>query len=291
MPEGVNADVFSEADSSITAHTYLAYIDESGDDGLDVPFREIGNAGGSSKWLVISACLFRKTHSLDAVRWRDEISEKMPERKSRLLHFTRLNHGQKLAAVQTIAGKPLRALSVIAAKEPIPKGTYKDKNQLYFYMTRYLIERLSWLCRDHRPSAPEGDGRAAITFSRRGGMQYDNFRAYLERLKLDKEVRIHWPVIDINAVTAADHSSSATLQLADAIASAFAAGFEPDRYGNCELRYAQTLKPVTYNRRGNYLTMASSLFQITMSATWISSNRTCSKSGNEAAVPRPIIAF
>ncbi len=84
-------------------------------------------------------------------------------------------------------------------------------------------------------------------------MQYDNFRAYLERLKLEKEVRIHWPVIDINAVTTADHSTSASLQLADAIASAFAAGFEPDRYGNCELRYAQILKPVTYNRRGNYL--------------------------------------
>lgn len=235
------------------AHTYVAYVDESGDDGLDKPFRAVGNAGGSSKWLVISACLFRKAHSLDAVKWRDEISEKMPERKSRLLHFAKLNHGQKLAAVQTIASKPLRALSVIAAKEPIPEGIYTDKNQLYFYMTRYLIERLSWLCRDHRRHAREGDGRVAITFSRRGGMQYDNFRNYLELLKADDEVRIHWPVIDIGAVTAADHSSSASLQLADAIASAFAAGFEPDRYGNCEPRYAETLKPVTYHRGGNYL--------------------------------------
>lgn len=236
-------------------HTYVAYIDESGDDGLDKPFREVGNAGGSSKWLVISACLFRRTHSLDAVRWRDEISAKMPERKSRILHFARLNHGQKLATVQTIASKPLRALSVIAAKEPIPSGIYTDKHQLYFYMTRYLIERLSWLCRDHRPQAPEGDGRVAITFSRRGGMQYDEFQAYLERLKADQsgEVRIHWPVVDIAAVSAVDHSKSASLQLADAIASAFAAGFEPDRYGNCEPRYAETLKPVTYHRKKNYL--------------------------------------
>ncbi|MDD1532010.1 MULTISPECIES: DUF3800 domain-containing protein [unclassified Bradyrhizobium] len=237
------------------SHTYVAYIDESGDDGLNRPFRELGNSGGSSKWLVISACLFRKTHSLDAVRWRDEISSKMPERNSRLLHFAKLNHGQKLAAVQTIASKPLRAISVLAAKEPIPENIYTEKNQLYFYMTRYLIERLSWLCRDHRPNAPEGDGRVAITFSRRGGMQYDSFREYLEKLKTDKsgEVRIHWPVIDIDAVTAADHSRNASLQLADAVASAFAAGFEPDRYGNCEPRYAETLKPVTYNRHKNYL--------------------------------------
>lgn len=237
------------------AHTYVAYIDESGDDGLDKPFRQVGNAGGSSKWLVISACLFRQTHTLDAVKWRDEISAKMPERQSRTLHFAKLNHGQKLATVQTIAGKPLRALSVVAAKEPIPKDIYKEKNQLYFYMTRYLIERLSWLCRDLRTIAPEGDGRVAITFSRRGGMQYDEFRDYLERLKADQsgEVRIHWPVVDIGAVAAADHSKSASLQLADAIASSFAAGFEPDRYGNCEPRYAETLKPITYCRKKNYL--------------------------------------
>jgi hypothetical protein len=236
-------------------HTYVAYIDESGDDGLQGPFRQVGNSGGSSKWLVISACIFRRTHSLDAVRWRDEIAAKMPERQSRTLHFARLNHGQKLAAVQTIANKPVRALSVIAAKEPIPQGIYREKNQLYFYMTRYLIERLSWLCRDHRHNAPEGDGRVAITFSRRGGMQYDSFRNYLTQLKADnnKDIRIHWPVIDIAAVTAADHSKSASLQLADAVASAFAAGFEPDRYGNCEPRYAETLKPVTYHRNKNYL--------------------------------------
>lgn len=234
-------------------HTYLAYIDESGDDGLGTPFREPGANGGSSRWLVISACLFRKTHDLEAVRWRNEISAKMPERKSKTLHFAKLNHGQKLATVQTLASKPIRALSVVAAKEPIPEGIYNDKNQLYFYMTRYLIERLSWLCRDHRPNAPEGDGRVAITFSRRGGMQYDEFRDYLVRLKGDKEVRIAWPVIDIDAVSAADHSGSASLQLADAIASSVAAGFEPDRYGNCEPRYAETLKPITYNRAKNYL--------------------------------------
>ncbi len=180
---------------------------------------------------------------------------KLPERQRRILHFTDLGHGQKIAAVQTIASRPLRALSVIAAKQPIPPDVYVERNQLYFYMTRYLVERLSWLCRDYRPSVPEGDGRVAITFSRRGGMNYDDFRDYLQLLKADQEndVQIHWPVIDIEAVAAADHPKSASLQLADTIASAFAAGFEPDRYGNCELRYAETLKPVTYCRKNNFL--------------------------------------
>lgn len=236
-------------------HTYSAFIDESGDDGLGGSYRKVGEQGGSSKWLVISACVFRTTYSLDAVKWRNEISAKMPERNRRDLHFAKLSHGQKLAAVQVLGSKPLRAISVLSAKESIPKGIYTEKNQLYFYMTRYLLERVSWLCRDHRRNAPEGDGRVAITFSRRGGMQYDAFREYLERLKSspDQDVRIHWPVIDIKSVTAADHKSSASLQLADAIASAFAAGLEPDKYGNCEPRYAETLKPIVYNRSKNYL--------------------------------------
>ncbi len=236
-------------------HTYLAFIDESGDDGIAKPFRQVGGRGGSSRWLVISACVFRKTYGLEAVRWRDEITSKMPDRQARDLHFAKLNHGQRLLTVRTLASKPVRAVSVFAAKEHIDPEVFKDKNQLYFFMTRYLIERLSWLCRDHRPQAPEGDGRVAITFSRRGGMQYEAFREYLARLKAkgSADVRIHWPVIDIDAVTAADHSTSASLQFADVVASAFAMGFEPDPYGNCEWRYAEMLKPITYSKNNNYL--------------------------------------
>lgn len=236
-------------------HTYRAFIDESGDDGLRVPFRISGGRGGSSRWLVISACLIRSAKSLEAVAWRDEILARMPERKSRILHFKDLNHGQRVAAAQVLAAKPVRIMSVIASKESIDRDLFKGKNQLYFYMTRYLIERISWACRDLRPSAPEGDGRVQVTFSRRGGMQYDAFQDYMRHLKASggDGVSVHWPVIDIESVEASDHSKSASLQLVDIAASAFASGFEPDPFGNCETRYAEILKPVTYNRKRNYL--------------------------------------
>lgn len=235
-------------------HSFVAYIDESGDDGFK-KFREPGQGGGSSTWLVISACVFRKTRTLEAVSWRDEITRKIPERKGRTLHFAELNHNQRVVAAQVIASKPLKFMGVLAAKRPIPEGIYTQKNQLYFYMTRYLIERISWFCRDIRRMVPEGDGRVAITFSRRGGMSYGDFQDYLRRLQgeHDDSVRIHWPVIDIDAVEARDHSTSASLQIADVGASAFAAGLEPNTYGNCETRYAEILKPVTYRRKGNFL--------------------------------------
>jgi hypothetical protein len=74
-------------------------------------------------------------------------------------------------------------MCVIANKPVIPPGIYDEKNHLYFYLCRYLIERISWLCRDMRRNVPEGDGKVKIIFSRRGGMSYDDFRAYLERLR------------------------------------------------------------------------------------------------------------
>jgi len=236
------------------AHSFLAYIDESGDDGIG-NYREPGGRGGSSKWLAISACVFRQSYDLDAVEWRDEISELMPEKKRQDVHFTKMNHAQRVAAIQCLSARPIRAISVLSNKTTIPDGVYTNKNQLYFYLTRYLIERISWLCRDMRPRVPHGDGRVEITFSRRGGMSYPDFRSYLERLRAanDQGINIHWPVIDVEGICARDHSTLAGLQLADAIASAFAAGVEPDRYGNCESRYAEILKPIVYERRGNYL--------------------------------------
>ncbi|MGY6628589.1 MAG: DUF3800 domain-containing protein [Oceanicaulis sp.] len=235
--------------------SFLAFIDESGDDGLGGNYRVPGRRGGATHWLVISATIVKRSRSQELVAWRDEILDQMPDKKNRNLHFAQLNHGQKLAAVRTLSGKPLRIISVLAAKKPIPAGMYSEKNQLYFYMTRYLVERISWFCRDYRQAVPEGDGTVAITFSRRGGMSYPAFRDYLTRLRENGGggVRVHWPAIDIPSVTAHDHSRLAGLQIADVGASAMAGMVEPDFYGNYEPRYARTLRPVVYNHDRNYL--------------------------------------
>lgn len=241
--------------SFFMAHSFFAFIDESGDDGLNRGYRQPGRRGGASHWLIISATVIRNSPTISPVEWRDEILAQMPDKKSRDLHFANLNHGQKLAAVRILREKPVRIISILAAKPPIPEDTYTEKNQLYFYMTRYLIERVSWLCRDYRRHATLGDGSVAITFSRRGGMSYEAFQDYLRRLRNDQSgsVRVHWPVIDIDAVEAHDHRKLAGLQIADVGASALAAMVERDLYGNYEPRYARMLRPVIYNRNRNFL--------------------------------------
>lgn len=238
------------------SHSFVAYIDESGDDGLK-KFRQLGQ-GGATHWLVISACVYKYTHDLEAVRWRDTIKELMPNKKKRDIHFADMKHAEKVATCQKLAELPIHIVNVLSNKTTIQEGIYTVKNQLYWYVTRHVIERISWLCRDLRPHVPEGNGAVKIIFSKRGSMDYREFQSYLDTLK-SQESNIHWPIIDIEAIDAQDHSRWAGLQLADCVASAFSAAIEPDRYGNCEMRYAEILKPKVYSRKGNHLSYGAKL--------------------------------
>lgn len=235
------------------AHSFNVYIDESGDDGLS-KFREPGGGGGASHWLVIGACIVRTSRDLELVALRDEIkSECRPNTKGRSIHFKDMNHNQKRRACQLISGSPIRFSCVLGLKKAEEASVFCEKNQLYFYLTRYLIERVSWFCRDYRKVVKEGDGRARIIFSRRGGLNYNEFGSYLRKLKELGDTTIHWPAIDIDAVQAQDHSRLAGLQIADCGISAIAAAVEQDQYGNIESSYLHEIAGNIYHRQRNYL--------------------------------------
>jgi hypothetical protein len=235
------------------SYSYLAYIDESGDDGTS-HFRVPGRQGGSSRWLVISACVFRASRSLESVGWRDEIKSRCASSRSgRDIHFADFSHAQKRAACQILSEKPIKFISIMTRKDVPAAQVFTKRNQLYFYVTRYLVERISWFARDMRPLVREGDGSVKITFSRRGGLSYDAFSNYLHNLKLDGKSSVHWPVIDLASMSAENHAKIAGLQLADCGARAVAEALEPDTFGNVEGQYLNLLKQCQYNRDGNYL--------------------------------------
>jgi hypothetical protein len=238
-------------------HHFIAYIDESGDDGLSGKYRGAGRRGGSSRWLTVSACVMRSAWDREAVTWRDEILARA-EKKTKTLHFVDLTHAQRLVTCQYLAKKPVRAITVLSNKETIAPGTFADSHQYYFYLTRYVVERISWICRDYAINGSE-NCRVKIIFSRRGRMSYGEFRAYLVHLKNNVETNIHWDAIDIDGIDAQDHSTRAGLQLADVFASAMSCGVDPDHFGNCECRYADILKPVIYQRNRNYLSYGAKI--------------------------------
>lgn len=244
------------------AHSFIAYIDESGDDGLPGHFRMPGGQGGPSHWLAIGASVWRYSRDLDMVACAKDIIQRLPaQKRSKALHFTELDHGQRTMAIKRIAKERFRFAGVFAYKPIIPDGIYVEKNQLYHYKARYLIERLSWLCRDFRRHVPEGDGRVKIIFSRRGGMSYEDFQGYLYHLRNtdDPEIKIHWPVIDIDGVEAFDHSLRYGLQIADLAVSGLRAALEFDYYSNVEPSFAAALKSKVYSRNGNFLSYGAKM--------------------------------
>lgn len=246
----------------VMSHTFIAYIDESGDDGLAGNYRIPGKGGGSSHWLGIGAVVWRVSRDLDAVKWAKDIIGQLPEQKQKKpLHFVNLTHAQRIMALSGISAKPMRIVAAVSHKPSMHDGVFTGKNQLYHYLSRYLIERISWLCRDMRPKAPEGNGQVKIVFSRRGGMSDSDFRSYLNHLRAtdDPEIIIHWPVIDIEGIESFDQASRFGLQLADLAISGLCNALEPDFYGNCEPRFSRMLKQNVYERGGNFLSYGAKL--------------------------------
>ena len=241
------------------SHSFVAYVDECGDDGFG-RYRERLRSGGSSHWLGVGAVVWRMSHDLEAVQWAKTILADLPQQNRKILHFKKLDHAQRVMALNHLSDKPFRIVCVMAHKPSLQVDRFASKNQLYHYLCRYLIERISWLCRDARRTVPEGDGRVKIIFARRGGMSYPDFQSYLTFIQTtERDARIHWPIIDIEAIEARDQSERYGLQLADLSVSGLCAGLEPDFYGNVELRYARILRGSVFARNGNCLNYGAKL--------------------------------
>lgn len=227
------------------APTFIVYVDESGDEGFNFN-------GGSSEWFVLSAVVVRKSVEPDAVKVLDRVRNELGKKPDHALHFRKLTHDQRvLYATRLAEERRFRALSVLVHKPSLrsPETFSSHGHRLYFYTARYLIERISWLCRDSSKDA--GDGSAEIIFSNRSGMSYDDLKAYLDRLKERRDgVSIDWDVVRTEQVRALPHDQRRGLQIVDAVASSKWYGLNPNHHGFVEDRYARIIEPIVYRRKG-----------------------------------------
>lgn len=235
--------------------SYRVYIDESGDEGF--VFHSDGS--GSSRWLVLSAVVVRKKNDLSLVRLLENVRVLLGKAPKKELHFRDLKHEQRVPYVKQIAAAQAKTISVLIHKPTLrdPEKFQSEKFLLYRYASRYLLERVSWLCRDkHNPG--EGSGRADVIFSNRSIMSYQDLKDYLHMLRIKAnsdpmDVRIDWNVVNPERVSAVDHSKLAGLQIADAIASSFFYAVNLNRYGEVEDKYARLLLPLCYRHKGSAL--------------------------------------
>lgn len=232
------------------ASSFVAYIDESGDEGFT--FRADGS--GSSRWFVLSAVVVRKSNDLALVAAAKQARStiKLPEKKP--IHFCKLAHAQRVVVARIVGQQPIRTVSVLIHKPSIndPERYQQQAYTLYRYASRLLLERVSWLCRDHRKPR-EGDGKVDLIYSNRSAMSYQDLRQYLSYLRNQgtDQVRIDWGVLDEHKVRAVNHDQLAGLQLADVVASSVYQAVNPNLYGDVEERYFHLIAPTVYHNKQN----------------------------------------
>lgn len=231
--------------------SFRAYIDEAGDEGFK--FRCGGCRDGSSDWFVIAALITTAATDLPTVKKIDEVRQEFGLPPKKHLHWKDLKHSEKVRYSQILAGLGQARAAVVAVHKPslTAPDTFKGGYRLYFYITRYLLERISWLVRDgHRVEPNAGDGTVDIIFSNRQGMSYTELAAYIDKLRSDKEsgqeIKIDFNHLRPDQISAHTPGKSMGLQLADAVASGFFNALERDHYGNTEPRYAKNLKGMLY---------------------------------------------
>ncbi|MCC5840516.1 MAG: DUF3800 domain-containing protein [Opitutales bacterium] len=233
--------------------SFRAYIDESGDEGF--VFREDGS--GSSRWFVISALVIRTKNDHQVVGCLKDTRKLLGKPPKHPLHFVDLRHEQRVPYVRRVGQLPARTISVLIHKPSIlePEIFQNEKFRLYRYATRLLLERVSWLCRDHR-IAEEGDGTCDLLFSNRSIMSYKDMRDYLRHLlnrsgDQPEEVQIDTSVIRPDDIRAVEHSKLAGLQAADAVASSMHFAVRKNRYDETEPAYAKLLRKTIYKHKGH----------------------------------------
>jgi Protein of unknown function (DUF3800) len=250
------------------AYQFVAYIDESGDEGFIFP--EGLPERSSSKWFVISAIITPIGRDKEIIALARSIRSDLQMQAKAIIHFADLRHDRRVYVVNRIASSWLTVTSVIIHKDRIEHSEIftAEAFRLYKYAVRLLLERISWFCRDAVTNPT--DCQCRLIFEHRKALSYDGLRDYLKILQgkpdddewhklLLGNVTIHWPAIVIEKVEAARKAQYAGLQFADCIASGTRAALER-RHGFTEHRYAKMLKPRIYKRGSNYTSYGLKFF-------------------------------
>ena len=152
------------------AAEFVVYIDEAGDEG----FKFFDGELGSSRWFVLSAVVVRKTNDQKLVQLAKDVRVLLNKPPKKALHFRDLKHEQRIPFAKQIGEAPIRTVHILVHKPSIksPENFQQEAHKLYRYLTRLLVERVSWLCRDNADRGT-GDCTADFVFSNRSAMSYD----------------------------------------------------------------------------------------------------------------------
>jgi len=208
---------------------FVAYIDESGDEGI----------GRGSRWFVLSSAI------VESGRDSSSLGQKLRDIKQRIdlrkpvLHWADLSHPRKLAVCEELATAPITISSVVVdTHHPAMQQTSLVGGRLYFYAFRWLVERIMWFCGDQ-------GGQVRLRPENKGGIRYKELTNYLTFIQSNPGCQIRPNcILDVRPMA---KSQLPLLQVADTVAGAMYAAFEY-QYGVTEPAYLLQLKHLLYRR-------------------------------------------
>lgn len=230
---------------------YVAYIDESGDDGLTKV--KPMDQNGSSEWLVLSAVIVSASREKEVVSWVRNILQGIRSHQRPDLHFSNLNESKRAHVCREISELNLRCF-VVASNKKNMKGYVNpfadqipSKNWFYCWMTRLLLERVTHFVLERSIKDHGEPKKVKIEYSRRGGLSYPQMNAYYAWLQSKGKNLylplgyIEWKVMHRELLEIHKHRDRAGLQLADCVASAFFKAVDIYDTGNCDPSFAKLL--------------------------------------------------
>ena len=124
---------------------YVAYIDESGCDGLK---KIKPSPNGSSEWFVIACTLVSIEEDQNTMSWVRSIQNTIGLRRNADLHFRELNHYKKGIVTTKISTLPVRNFVVLSNKRNmVGYKNYRiqddNRNWFYWWLVRLVLERVT----------------------------------------------------------------------------------------------------------------------------------------------------
>ena len=154
-----------------------------------------------------------------------------------------MKHEVKRFVVDELAQADIRVSFVVVDKQAtaLQVSELRGRSMLYNYATRYLVERLSWLARDNGLVAK-------LTFEHRASLDYEAMRAYFALLRGRTGNQVQWDSVNTEDLTILQGGQRRWLQAADSAAGSMWNALVPNRFGQTEPSYLQSLSSILYRR-------------------------------------------
>lgn len=221
---------------------FVAFVDEAGCSG-----GKFGN--GSSQFLVMGAVVVRRVNLDHTIALFAEARDERDKAGKAFRKFARASDKDNFVLTRRLGQKPVRA-AFVGFHKPSLEGTFIRDNHgnEYNYMTKFLLERISWIVRDAQSAG--GNHKADIVFSHQDMYPMTELASYIKKLKRGSgryNTRANWEhLADIHDEP---HRDEGNMHLADLAASSFHMALEPKQHGMTDERYLRNLLPRLYRGR------------------------------------------